>query len=79
MVEEARQFLGAWERAWSNLHCGVLFRGLWLTAGCLPPCPVLCRAVLCTQAKGQFLLLDSDLNIKGIWGKEDTAYGYDFW
>lgn len=31
------------------------------------------------KAKGQFLLLDSDLNIKGTWGKEDTAYGYDFW
>lgn len=40
-------------------------------------------AVLCCalglQAKGNFLLLDSDLNIKGTWGKEDTAFGYDFW
>lgn len=41
--------------------------------------PVSCCAVLCSQAKGQFLLLDSELNIKGTWGKEDTAYGYDFW
>jgi hypothetical protein len=31
------------------------------------------------QGKGNFLLLDSELNIKGTWGKEDTPYGYDFW
>jgi hypothetical protein len=31
------------------------------------------------QGKGQFLLLNSDLSIKGTWGKKDTAYGYDFW
>lgn len=31
------------------------------------------------QAKGNFLLLDADLNIKGTWAAKDTAYGYDFW
>jgi hypothetical protein len=35
--------------------------------------------LLLLQAKGNFLLLDSELNIKGTWGKEDTAFGYDFW
>eukprot|EP00775_Hariotina_reticulata_P012725 gene12725-12855_t len=31
------------------------------------------------QGRGNFLLLDSDLNIKGTWASKDTAYGYDFW
>lgn len=31
------------------------------------------------QAKGNFVLLDPELNVKGTWAKEDTAFGYDFW
>eukprot|EP00879_Flechtneria_rotunda_P003852 GHRR01004092.1.p1 GENE.GHRR01004092.1~~GHRR01004092.1.p1 ORF type:complete len:424 (+),score=154.35 GHRR01004092.1:332-1603(+) len=31
------------------------------------------------KAKGNFLLLDEQLNIKGTWATKDTAYGYDFW
>lgn len=31
------------------------------------------------KAKGNFLLLDPDLNIKGTWAAKDTAFGYDFW
>jgi hypothetical protein len=25
------------------------------------------------------VLLDSELNVKGTWANQDTAYGYDFW
>lgn len=31
------------------------------------------------QAAGNFLLLDSNLNIVGKWTEENTHYGYDFW
>ena len=31
------------------------------------------------NAKGNFLILDQNLKVKGKWAKEDTAFGYDFW
>ncbi|WIA29980.1 hypothetical protein OEZ86_000078 [Tetradesmus obliquus] len=31
------------------------------------------------KAKGNFVLLDSQLNVKGTWADADTAFGYDFW
>ncbi|KAF6260448.1 selenium binding protein [Scenedesmus sp. NREL 46B-D3] len=31
------------------------------------------------KAKGNFVLLDCELNVKGTWAEQDTAYGYDFW
>lgn len=31
------------------------------------------------KAKGNFLLLDENFDVKGVWGKEDAPYGYDFW
>jgi hypothetical protein len=31
------------------------------------------------QAKGNFVLLDHELNVKGTWADQDTAFGYDFW
>ena len=34
---------------------------------------------LCFQAKGNFLLLSSDLKVKGTWAPNDTGYGYDYW
>lgn len=41
---------------------------------------LLVHCVCCVdQAKGNFLLLDSDLKVKGTWAQKDTAYGYDFW
>jgi hypothetical protein len=27
------------------------------------------------SAAGNFLLLDQDMNVKGTWAKEDTAFG----
>jgi len=42
-------------------------------------CCVVCVRCVVLQARGNFVLLDPELNIKGTWGKEDTAYGYDFW
>jgi len=31
------------------------------------------------NAKGSFILLDDQFNIKGNWSNETTKYGYDFW
>lgn len=33
------------------------------------------------NARGNFVILDSDFNVKGTWtGREnDSDYGYDFW
>lgn len=31
------------------------------------------------NARGNFLLLDQDLKAKGLWGKQDAPWGYDFW
>jgi hypothetical protein len=38
------------------------------------------RCACCSlQAKGNFVLLDCELNVKGTWADQDTAFGYDFW
>lgn len=31
------------------------------------------------KGRGNFLLLNEDLSVKGRWAEEDTPYGYDFW
>lgn len=31
------------------------------------------------EAKGDFVVLDQDLNVKGTWGKQSLPFGYDFW
>lgn len=31
------------------------------------------------EAKGGFIILDEEFNIKGSWTNERTPYGYDFW
>lgn len=31
------------------------------------------------EAKGNFLLLDEEFNIKGTWTSDSLKFGYDFW
>ena len=31
------------------------------------------------QAKGGYVLLDEEFNVKGAWSEETTPFGYDFW
>nr|ABS87600.1 selenium binding protein [Dunaliella viridis] len=51
------------------------------TTHCLPSGEIMisCLGDAEGNARGNFLLLDQDLKSRGLWGKQDVPWGYDFW